>query len=327
MIPCGYKTGTIKDTSRSNWQYDGPRPLSWSAWYPTLDEPPASQPGAQATILTEAALKPNGTFPVVLLSHGTGGTAESLGWLARHLSRTGYVVIGANHHGNTWGEPYLPHGFVCWWERAKDLSVLLTSLATTGFFADRLNLDKVSAVGFSLGCHTVLTLAGAITSMDTFDDWCRAQNFNASGPREFPDAMDHIPSLAKSSLAFQQSWARQGDNFTDARISSLVAIAPPPPIRSLMPCSIAQITLPVTLLTGGADQEAPFEHGAAWLLWQNAGFSHHDLGQNVGHYTFLDLPPDRSLIGKIDIFTDPASIDRSEIHGKAAAMTHRAIDF
>lgn len=53
-------------------------------------------------------------FPVVLLSHGTGGTAASLGWLAHGLAAAGYVVLGVDHHGNTASEPYRAEGFLSW---------------------------------------------------------------------------------------------------------------------------------------------------------------------------------------------------------------------
>ena len=39
--------------------------------------------------------------PLVLLSHGTGGSAVMLAWLGETLARAGYVVAAINHHGNT----------------------------------------------------------------------------------------------------------------------------------------------------------------------------------------------------------------------------------
>jgi predicted dienelactone hydrolase len=82
-------------------------------------------------------------------------------WLARSPACAGYVVIVANHHGNAGLEPYRAEGYLCWWERETDMTTLLLSLANTGFFADRLNLDQVSAVGFSLGEFAVLAASGA----------------------------------------------------------------------------------------------------------------------------------------------------------------------
>lgn len=329
MAMCGYRTGLIRDASRASWQNDAERPIAWSAWYPTEDdasiEPPSGQFFELGEVIWDAALVKKTRLPVVLLSHGTGGTPESIGWLARALACEGYVVLGANHHGNNGLEPYRPEGFLCWWERAADLTVLLSSLGTTGFFANRLDLEQVSAVGFSLGGHTVLALSGAQTSLDEFDAWRNASNITATGPKEFPGAADSIPGLIETSDAFRQSWARYGDDFTDMRIKSVVAIAPAPPIRSFVTQSIAQLTLPVTILTGGADHEAPSEHCADWLMRQNESFRHHDLGRDVGHYTFLEFPSDKMLIGKVDIFSDHEGVNRSRLHEEAAKIVLRAL--
>lgn len=330
MTMCGYRTGVIMDGSRSNWQNNAERPIAWSAWYPTEDAGRVERPLGQffelGDVIKDATLTAKKKFPVVLLSHGTGGTAESIGWLARTLACEGYVILGANHHGNNGLEPYLAEGFLCWWERATDLSLLLTSIGTMGFFANRLDFDQVSAVGFSLGGHTVMALSGAQTSLDEFDTWRSKNNITAGGPKEFPDAADSIPALVETSKAFLQSWSRHGDDFSDNRIKSVVAIAPAPPIRSFTPQSIIQLQLPITILTGGADNEAPSEHCADWLMRQNRHFERHDLGSNVGHYTFLEYPSDKSLVGKVDTFSDHETVDRKDVHKQAAKIVLQAFE-
>lgn len=330
MAICGYRTGVLWDASRPNWQDTGKRPIAWSAWYPTKDTVGVEKPDGQffdlGEVVWHAALSANTKLPVVLLSHGTGGTAESLGWLARAIACQGYVVIGANHHGNTGVDQHHAAGFLCWWERATDLSLLLTSLGSSEFFANRLDFDQISAVGFSLGGHTILALSGAQASMTEFETWQNTNNITTRGPKEFPYAADQIPVLARTSEAFRQSWSRQGDDFTDSRIASLVAIAPAPPVRSFLPQSVARIKLPVTILTGNADREAPSEHCADWLVKQNACFQHYDLGQHVGHYTFLEFPTDKTLIGRVDIFSDHKDVDRKAVHERSAKLVFQALN-
>jgi predicted dienelactone hydrolase len=327
---CGYRTGVIADPSRPSWTNDGPRPVAWSAWYPTAEPsgtgPPVEGFFQSGGVVHNAALIEGERLPVVLLSHGTGGSAESLGWLARALASRGFVAIGANHHGNTSLEPYQAEGFLCWWERAADLTMLLSFLETADGFAGRLDACRVAAIGFSLGCHTVLSLVGARTSLEAYDRWRSASGDRNQGPKEFPDAGERVPTLLESSAAFRDSWARHGNDYGDARIAALVLIAPPPPIRSFLPGSIRDLRLPVTILSGGADQEAPVSQCADWLVSQNDGFSHHDMGQNVGHYTFLDLPADADLVGRVDIFTDHRDVERSDVHRRSVGRVVDALN-
>ncbi|MBF9052236.1 dienelactone hydrolase [Roseobacter sp. HKCCD9010] len=326
MSTCGYRTGVVQDKSRSNWQNSGARLIAWTAWYPAQRiasaKPP--EPGffVSGDVALDAPLAGLSMLPIVLMSHGTGGTAESLGWLARYLAGAGYVVLAANHHGNTGLEPYTAEGFVCWWERASDLSFLLSYISQDSFFGDRLDLDQTFAVGFSLGGYTVLKMAGAQSSMDEFQRWRTENGIVDVGPREFPNAGANVSNLISSSAAFRASWARSSDDFTDKRVKSIAAIAPAPTVRAFTRSSVSEIAMPVLLITGGNDAEAPSEHCADWLMAQNVSFDRVDLGREVGHYTFLDFPSDRILIGKDPLFTDHEGVYRAEVHNQSAASIH-----
>jgi hypothetical protein len=84
--------------------------------------------------------------------------------------------------------------------------------------------------------------------------------------------------------------------------------------------------LPVTIPTGSADREAPSEHCTDWLVSQNKSAQRHDLGSNVGHYTFLDEPSDTSLVGKVDIISDLETVDRMNLHQQAANIGLNALE-
>lgn len=329
MNGIGYQTGIIHDTKRYNWQNTGPRPIPWSVWYPAkgaaqqpLPEDPVFDPG---DILPGAAVADGGPYPVVLLSHGTGGTAESLGWLACALAARGYAVIGAQHHGNTGVEPYRPEGFLCWWERPADLSVLLTAMERDSFLSGRLDMGRVSAVGFSLGAYAVLALGGAVTSHKQFQRWMLDNGITGDGPREMTDAAQHIPGLMRTSFAFRRSWASDGRTLRDHRIRSIAAIAPPPPVRAFTTASLAAIRLPVTLLTGEADTEAPTSACASWLTAQNSAFRHHSLGANTGHYTFLSPAANPAAQKDNPIFQDAPGVSRTRVHADTADLVAGAL--
>jgi predicted dienelactone hydrolase len=253
-------------------------------------------------------------LPVVLLSHGTGGSPEGMGWLARALAQSGHLVIGAHHHGNTASERYRPEGFLCWWERAADLSALLTILSEQGPFAGRLNLGRVSAIGFSLGAYAVLALTGATTSMERYLIWASQFPAFQRGPREMPDAADHIPMLTQTSAPFRFSWARQSNSFLDERIRAVIAIAPPPSVRGFDPATVAAIRTPVTLITGGADTEAPSQECADWLRHTNPSLRGISVGSMAGHYTFLGLPGPAATPDDALLFHDNRGVSRAEVH-------------
>ncbi len=261
------------------------------------------------TVAQEAALYGRSKrYPVVLLSHGTGGTATSLGWLARGLAAAGYIVIGVDHHGNTASEPYRAKGILCWWERPRDLSRVLDILSEKGAFADRFDLTKVVCIGFSLGGYTAVSILGAITDMARFQEWAGLSRLGR-GPREFPDLADQVEPLLRDNPIFRASWERQSASYLDQRIGAVVALGPAPTVRAFIPESLSTIATPVTILVGEADREAPAEPCSVWLNDQLQNSQLHLLGRHVGHYTLLCVGTEEGQRLEPEICIDEPGVD------------------
>ena len=95
--------------------------------------------------------QPNsGTHPIVVFSHGSGGNALQVGWLAEALAEKGYVVLATNHPGTT-SRDSLPERTVMIWERAKDLSEILNWAENPTIEGLSLDTANISVAGFSLG--------------------------------------------------------------------------------------------------------------------------------------------------------------------------------
>lgn len=330
MYKVGITTGVLEDKTRNNWAGDGPRPIPWVSWYPAnnnalgkrlcvehfaKDAPFVVRGG----YINAAINMDQRNWPVVLLSHGTGGSALGMDWLGSRLAAAGFISISVSHHGNTVLEPYLPEGFLCWWERASDLSLALDALANEGPLARAIDTARVFAAGFSLGAYTVLSMAGARTDVRLFEDWLeQSPHKGPNGPKEFPDLSEHIPNLIATSAEFRASQARQHQNYCDHRIKAIVALAPPPPIKALTPQSLAAINVPAQIIVGQGDNEAPHRSCAQWLD-KLLPHSHLDLlGKNVGHYVFLNEATQFGKTVEPDICSDAKGVDRSAIHHQTA---------
>ncbi|MCO6185568.1 hypothetical protein [Rhizobium sp. L1K21] len=324
MYFCGYLTGAVADETRTNWDGNGPRPITWSAWFPTHAEPNdanRAKDGRRIFLLGDivegASLsgdKPQ--WPVVMLSHGTAGSAEELGWMGRELARRGFIAIAPNHHGNTAHETFREEGFICWWERAVDLSELLTQLSAEGPFAGRLDLSQVTAAGFSIGGYTALVLGGARTSVERFYAW-RATTDKAGGSgMVFSNLEARIPELLVTSAAFRAAYERQDRDLSDARFASIFAMAPAPPVRGFSEDSVAAFSVPVHLVTSDADTIAPRAECADWLKVVNPAFKLSSVGEAVGHFSYLGLgsPVGKRLSPRV--FADNEGVDRAAVHAR-----------
>lgn len=328
MPAVGMTTRAFVDRERPDWDGTGNRPLAVTLWYPAPDAAPrrtlsVGPPRAPFFELAGMAVNapvmpsPDGRS-VVLLSHGTGGTATGMGWLAVRLAASGHIVLAVDHHGNTAMERYRAEGFLAWWERPRDLSVALDLVLDDPAFNGRIDTGRVHAAGFSLGGQTALALAGARYDDARFSAF--AADHRLGGVREFPDAVDQKPKLVAESAVFRASLDRHGHDHADARVRSAYAIAPAPPVRGFTDDSLAALCRPVCLLVGGGDAIAPAATCSRWLADRLPRCRLVEKGPEVGHYVFLPegLPGGRGFDPVL--FVDPPGVDRRSIHHEAATL-------
>ena len=258
-------------------------------------------------------------YPLLLLSHGTGGSADSLDWLGAGLSAADYVVAGVNHPGNNALEPMTMEGFVLWWERALDMSEVLDGVLADPTLAPHIARDQIGAVGFSAGGYTVLELAGARTNLEAFKAFCASPE---ADPNCHPPEMSRIKSGGSTPQApspeMAASMSRSGASYRDERIDAVFAIAPGIG-QAFDANSFADVRIPVAMVAGTADTIAPvktnMKHIAGFLPWANV-----ILLPEAGHYTFLDICMPAMAENLAQICKDNPGVDRSAIHYRTLAF-------
>ena len=189
-------------------------------WYPANDDGRiftfAENGVFHGVEVTEEASVQDGSYPVVLLSHGMGGNIRSLAWLASALAAKGAVVVSVNHPNSTWRDfdlkAGLEHG-----TRAMDLSVALDVIAADPMFADHLDLSRVMAAGFSYGGWTALSLGGVTGDHTGYIDHCV----------EHGAASSHCDDLMSAEIQLAEAdpeiW---NASYADPRITHVTAIDP-----------------------------------------------------------------------------------------------------
>ncbi|EDZ98459.1 putative lipoprotein signal peptide [Burkholderia sp. H160] len=311
-----------------NWRGAQTEALITRIWYPadrTQPETPhdIGAPGhpiflghAAADDAPLSAAQP--AYPLLLLSHGTGGSADSLDWLAASLAAQGYIVAGVNHPGNNALEPRTRDGFILWWERATDLSEVLDGMLADPRFGPRVDTARIGAVGFSLGGYTVLELAGARTDQAAFERFCRSPEADAICTPPEAASLAHALTVAGLSAEAQASRARSGDSYRDPRIKAAFAIAPALG-EAFNRSSFKEVTIPVALLAGEADTIAPVNTN----IHRIAGFMPQakvTMVPGASHDTFLDVCEPEVMERLAEICKDGPGVDRAAIHARTAAQ-------
>lgn len=108
-----------------------------------------------------------GLAPVLIFSHGYGGSNTQSTQILSLLAEHGYWVVAPNHRdARRRGRPQERFGQPASWtdqtylDRAQDLQKVVTVLQTREPFEGRVDLQRLGLIGHSLGGYTVLGVAG-----------------------------------------------------------------------------------------------------------------------------------------------------------------------
>jgi predicted dienelactone hydrolase len=283
---------------------------------PIFEAPPA---GANAELAKSPA-----KFPLILLSHGTGGTAQSMAWLATALAVRGFIVAGVNHPGNTALEPYTVQGFMLWWLRARDISVVLDAMLADATLGPHIDPARVGAVGFSLGGYTVIELAGGTTSRTQFEAYCRAtpDATTCKAPPEFAELRAKSEALASADASYAAALREDGRSYREPRIRAVMAIAPALG-PAVTPESLAAIAIPAAIIAGEGDSIVPIDANAKAYAAKIPRAELTIFPGRVDHYTFLDLctPAGRNMMPPLCV--DAPGVDRAAVHRETVALAIR----
>ena len=308
-----------------DWRGAGSHALSEVIWYPAdaaAEPKPQLIPPVGPALFEAAPAAPNAKlapnpdkFPLIVFSHGTGGTAQSNAWFATAMAARGYIVAGVNHPGNTAIGPYTVQGFTLWWKRAKDLSVVLDDMLADPQFGPRIDRTRIAAAGYSLGGYTVIELAGGITAMARFMAACKTAKEPGScqGPPEFPDIVAQAQALAKADPAFAKALATSNKSYRDPRIRAIFAMAPAVG-TAVTPQSLGAITIPASIVDGVADSITPIEGNAKYYAAKIPRMELTIFPGNVDHYTFLDVCTDEGRATRPQLCVDKSGVDRQALH-------------
>jgi predicted dienelactone hydrolase len=335
-----YKVGVM------HRQFAPPEPYEWreakthalvtDIWYPA--DPAAVEQmqwigSADAPFAKAAKAAPDATpiagpekFPLILLSHGIGGSSSMMAWLGAALASHGYIAAAVNHPGNNALEDYTIPGAVFWGQRAHDMSALLDLLLADPTFGPRIDPKRVGAAGFSLGGLTVIELAGGIAEFSRYQDFCKSPKADGmcTDTIEYPGLLAKVTALAKTDPALQAAFAENSNSHRDPRIRAIFAMAPALG-PAFDPASLAKISIPTQIVAGAVDTTVPPDSSAKFFAAHIPG-AQLTIYQAVGHYTFLATCAELGDRTQPRLCIDQAGILRDEIHAQTATMAAKFFD-
>ena len=306
----GQTTLLLNDLSRK-------RPLKTEIWYPTRDTtklnitteypfklPPTSK---DAEIVSEQ-------FPLILLSHGTGGNRISLMWLACELASNGYIVAAVDHWGNTLDNK-IPENFVKVWDRPLDISYVLDKILDNSKLKPNIDTTKIGMIGFSLGGYTTIALAGGNLDYNLLQDFSKTKE----GQKEF-----NLPELGNISKLITTEIINSGNKYynklKDKRISVFIAMSPAIGQGFMKESQFENFNSPILIIGVENDKRTPTKTNAKHYHNLIKNSDYFELKGKAGHYIFMNEAKSGLKRGAPLIFKDDKIVNRNKIHKKIAKI-------
>ncbi len=190
-------------------------------------------------------------IPLIIISHGVAEDRTALSYLAQHLASHGFAVAAIEHVGgdaNRFRQYFSglapapsPTEF---YNRPRDLSFLIDELqrqARVDPSIRQLDLQRVGAIGHSLGGYTTFAIAGARIDFDRVEQLC--------SPNRSVNLSTVLQCRAKELPP--KRYALQ-----DPRIVAIFAVNP---IGNVMfgPSGLSRVKVPTMIVAGSDDLVAP----------------------------------------------------------------------
>ncbi|MGH8397686.1 MAG: alpha/beta hydrolase family protein [Gammaproteobacteria bacterium] len=301
----GFKTITIHDPVNGG-------SMPGYVFYPSAQAKGVTWRGPYELDASAGTLPVPGAKPLVVISHGQGGSDLGHHDLATYLASHGFIVATLEHPKDNFHDSSGVGHLTVLAGRAIQVSATINMLLHDPYWRNLISADRIGVAGFSMGGYTSLLLVGAVPHFDRLIAYCKRHPGDTgtcdlitrlaaqSGKTE----MDYLDGL-------QKNFTRWG-NTDDPRVKAAFVMAPMSMVFDQ--AGLAHINRPVYLYYGQDDPVLLPQYNVlhiAPLIKTLAGIK---MIPKAGHYVFLSPCSPQLAKEAPDICTDPPGVNRVAEH-------------
>jgi predicted dienelactone hydrolase len=288
------------------------RPVWTDVWYPVRAPEQAVFYGAgQGSAAMDAAIDTSAApHRLIVMSHGAFGSARDYGWIAEHLARRGFVVLGVSHYGESWvyGPETIEQAAVTrLWLRPPDCTFAIECLLSDHEFKESVDPARVGALGHSSGGATAMALGGATFDAAALMAYCRSgEAANDLGCR-----------YAETISAAQTPPPQAAASYRDPRVVA-IAVLDPAAGPGFNATSLAAVRVPVLVVGSEENDFLPYAQHAAHFAALLPRCSLITLRRGEGHFVYLNCADSGLQANGVPLYVDRLGVDRQAVHARLA---------
>lgn len=284
-------------------------------WYPTRAKPsgleitgdlsPCRLPtmlcrliGAFSMEVAQDAVPADGTFGLIVISHGAGGGSLNHRDLAIALASHGYVAAAPTHPR---GKHNDIAGVSVWIGRPKQISRVIDRLLKDEKLGPHIQRERIGIAGHSNGGYTALTVAGARPSTTALIQHCiryredaKFCSYGGAASREATQATGDIPDGHDPRVRAVVLMAPHGALFTDE--------------------ALGKVVVPTRIYGAEHDALTPVRYHAERLAMALSNQATYVLVKGANHFSFIASFPTTLRMRVGEAARDPKGFDRDAMH-------------
>jgi predicted dienelactone hydrolase len=269
--------------------------LKGAVWYPCSE--PAGKIDLGSVVLSGAkdCTLSRDRLPLVVVSHGAGGSFWNLHSTAAALADSGFVVAAITHPDLSRRSEPSTAGSPAWMiERPNDIMRLITFALGASFAAPNIDRNRIGFYGFSAGGYTGLVLIGAEPDWADAPVICKQYAFAGNLCGEVDGKL-----LSRQALA------------GEPRIKAAVLADPGPAFFNAE--SFAAVTVPIQLWAsegGGPREQVDVINKVLPAAHEYRVVPNSRYAAGRGHFVFISCPPEL-VERRPDVCIDAPGFDRA----------------
>ena len=285
-------------------------------FYPAMQTGGESQVGPYLLHATRDAHPVVGAKPLVVISHGHGGSDLGHHDLAVYLAGHGFVVATLEHPKDNYHDTSGYRTAAVLIGRPIQVKATIDLLLTDPRWSALIDPARIGVAGFSNGGYTALLTIGAVPRFDRVATYCRdhTDDTETCGTPKAIAALLHLtgqPSLQAYLGTLQEKLDHWGTP-DDPRIKAAFVMAPPGLLFDQ--AGLAHVDRPMFLYYGQDDKVLPPRYNALHIAPLVKTLVGTRMIPAAGHYVFLSpcaLPLKKEMP---EICVDPPGVDRAAVH-------------
>lgn len=250
--------------------------------------------------------KAEAKFPLIIISHGSGGSSLSYRSIALELARSGFVVAMPQHPRNNFKDDSAAGTLANWKDRPGHVRTVIDRLLENSELTRIIDAGRIAVIGHSMGGYTALAAAGGVADTAHLITYCESNSeTNAAFCRP-------VRGGKTESVTIQQT--------PDKRIKALVLMAPVG-IVFQSENALEKVAVPSLLLRAEKDMELaePYHSELVQKNFADQNLLTYRVINNAGHYSFITPFPEFLKAELGEVAQDPSGFNRAAFHQSLGA--------